>query len=106
MMASWYYSPFYNHDEIVKQVARPNVIDAIDNACHTYEDNKASHRWKRLLLEFPSGHKLLSKLIYDKAGDDEELALELLPFSFSHTPGLPNPSAPSTMSSGKLLEVM
>ena len=81
---SWQYSPLYNRDEIVKKVAT-NVTDVMDNARHAYEDNKASRRWKHLLLEFPSPHELSSKLIYDEAGDDEELALELVPFHYSHT---------------------
>jgi hypothetical protein len=83
-MPSWDYSPLYNRDEIVKKVDQ-NVTDAMDNARHAFEDNKASRRWKHLLLEFPAGHELSSKLIYDEAGDDEELALELVPFRYSHT---------------------
>jgi hypothetical protein len=54
------------------------------------KENKASHRWKHLLLEFPARHELSSKSIYDEAGDDEALALELVPFHYSHV------SAPSS----------
>jgi hypothetical protein len=53
MMPSWDYSPLYNHDEIIEKVAS-NVTDVMDNACHAFEDNKASHRWNHLSLKFRS----------------------------------------------------
>jgi hypothetical protein len=55
----------------------------------SFEENKASHRWEQLLLEFPgvAAHDLLAKGIYEDAGDDEELNLELIPSVYSH-PGV------------------
>ena len=85
---SWDYSPLYNRDEIVNEVDA-NVTDAMDDARHAHEENKSTRRWKHLLLEFPGGHELSSKLIYDLAGEDEELDLEIVPFHCSH-PSAPN----------------
>jgi hypothetical protein len=84
---SWDYCPLYNRDEIAHQVDS-NVTDAMDDARHAYEENKASRQWKNLLLEFPAGHVLSSKLIHNDAGDDEELELEIVPYKYNH-PGFP-----------------
>jgi hypothetical protein len=46
----------------------------------SFEENKASHRWEQLLLEFPG-------VAAQDAGDDEELNLELIPSVYSH-PGV------------------
>jgi hypothetical protein len=56
----------------------------MDDACHEFEENKASCCWKHLLLEFPAGHMISGKDIYEDAGDDEELELELIPILYSH----------------------
>jgi hypothetical protein len=83
---SWDDSPLYNQDETVNQVDS-NVTDAMDDARHAHEKNKATRRcWNHLLLEFPAGHELSSKLIYEDAGDDEELEFEIVPFHCSHAP--------------------
>jgi hypothetical protein len=89
MVPSWHYSPLYKQDEIVTKVDG-DVTDAMDDARHNYEEKKASHRWKQLLLEFLAGHELLSKLIYDEAGYGKELTLGVVPFQYSHV------SAPSS----------
>jgi hypothetical protein len=57
----------------------------MDDARHSYEKNKASRRWNHLLLEFPTGHELSSQVIYDDAGEDEELELEIVPFRYCHS---------------------
>jgi hypothetical protein len=80
---SWPYCPLHNREEIVDKVDC-NVTDAMDDARHSYEENKASRRWNHLLLEFPTGHELSSKVIYDDAGEDEELELEIVPFRYCH----------------------
>jgi hypothetical protein len=84
---AWDYSHLYNREEIFDQVAM-NVTDAMDDARHGFEENKATRQWKNLLLEFPGGHVLSSKLIYEDAGDDEELELEIVPYKYNH-PGFP-----------------
>jgi hypothetical protein len=61
-----------------------NVMHAMDDACHAFEENKASCCWNHLLLEFPAGHMMSGKDIYEDAGDDEELELELIPILYSH----------------------
>jgi hypothetical protein len=85
MVPAWHYSPLYNRDEILVDKVDANVTDAMDDARHNYEENKASRKWKHLLLEFPSGHELSSKSIYAEAGDDKELTLELVTFVYSHS---------------------
>jgi hypothetical protein len=80
---SWDHSPLYNRDEIVDHV-HDDVMNAMDDARHAFEENKATRRWKHLLLEFPGGHELSSKLIYEAAGDDDELELEIVPHCCSH----------------------
>jgi hypothetical protein len=74
-LPAWQYSPIYNRDEMQDKIA-PNVTHAMDDACHAFEENKASCCWKHLLLEFPTGHVMS---LYNEADDDEELELELIP---------------------------
>jgi hypothetical protein len=59
------------------------------------KENKAYRGWKHLLHEFPVGHDVLAKGIYEDAGDDEELDLELIPFVYSHH-GVPSDSISTT----------
>jgi hypothetical protein len=80
---AWPYSPLYNREEIRGNV-QDIVTDAMDNARHWFEENKASRKCKHLLLEFPSGHALGGKEIYEEATDDEELEIELIPVVYSH----------------------
>ena len=80
----WPYSPLHNRDEILTKIA-PNVTNAMDDAHHLFEENKESRRWKHLLLEFPVGHEMSAKDIFDDAGDDEEFELELVPFVYTHS---------------------
>jgi hypothetical protein len=77
------YTITYNRDQFVKAVG-VNITDAMDDARHAFEDNKASRMYKHLLLEFPNGHSFSSKEIYDKAGEDEELELSLIPVMAQH----------------------
>lgn len=78
---SWSFTLLMNRDEISPHV-KPNVTDAMDDARHSFEDNKESRRWKHLLLEFPSDQTLSAKEIYVDAGEDEELELEIVPVTF------------------------
>jgi hypothetical protein len=82
-LPAWSYTPLYNRDEIVPSVPQ-NVTDAMDDARHSYEEDKESRRWKHILLDFPSDHILSSKEIYDEAGDDEDLLLEMIPVCYTH----------------------
>ena len=65
------------------------VMDAVDNGRNYYNDQKKTGRraWKNLLLDF-SGCVLSSKDIYLAAGDDEELAMEIIPITWTH-PNMP-----------------
>jgi hypothetical protein len=80
---AWPYSPLMNRDEIANLVDGI-VTDGMDDARHAFDDNKESRRWKYILLDFPPSHSLGSKEIYDEAGEDEELKLELIPFVYAH----------------------
>jgi hypothetical protein len=82
---AWPYSVLYNRDEILKNVST-TVTDGLDDARHVFFQNKAAREWKYLILDFPKDHELSSKLIYDEAGEDEELELEIIPLVFSHPP--------------------
>ena len=57
----------------------------MDGTRHEFEENKASHRWKHLVLAFSSGHTLAGKEIYEEAGDDVEPQIELIPAISSYT---------------------
>lgn len=54
------------------------VTDAMDDARHYYETDKANRRWQHYLLEFPPGVTLSSKEIFEDAGDDDELDYEIV----------------------------
>ena len=81
---AWPYSPLYNRDEIAGKVTDV-VNNAMDDARHSFEENKTSRMWKHLILEFPSEQNLAGKEIYQDAGEDEELELEFVPFVYTHT---------------------
>jgi hypothetical protein len=82
-LPAWPYSPLYNRDEMLDKIAT-NVMHAMDDACHAFEENQASCHWKHHLLDFPTGHVMSGKDIYEETGNDEELQLELIPIVYSH----------------------
>jgi hypothetical protein len=56
----------------------------MDEARHDFDDNKESRLLKHLVLEFPMGHILSSKEIFDEATEDEKLDLEIVPIGEIH----------------------
>ncbi len=82
-LPAWPYTILHNRDEIEAHVSTP-VTDAIDDARHDFSQDKAAREWKYLVLDFPTDHRLSSKEIYDEAGEDEELELEIIPVVYSH----------------------
>jgi hypothetical protein len=77
------YSILHNRDEIAANVSA-TTSDALDDARHSFEQDKAGREWKYLVLDFPTNHELSSKVVYKEAGDDEELELEIIPIQYSH----------------------
>jgi hypothetical protein len=67
------YTLLYNREGVRLSDRSESVVNAMDNARHDYENNKETRQWKYLLLQFPPGQTLSSKLIFADAGDDEEL---------------------------------
>lgn len=84
MVPSWTYYPLYNPDEINNKVDK-SVMDAMDDAC--FHLKKTRH----LTDGNTGGHDLSAKVIYEDAGDDEELKLELIPLDYGYT-GVPSNS--------------
>jgi hypothetical protein len=81
---AWPYAMLQNHEEIAAHVST-TVTDAIDDACHDSSQDKAAREWKYLVLDFPTDHHLLSsKEIYDEAGEEEELELEIISIVYSY----------------------
>ena len=69
--------PAYEHTLLHNKVSN-NVIDAMDDGHHYYEENKESRMWQYYFIEFPPGVTLSSKAIFAEAGDDEELDYEIV----------------------------
>ena len=78
-MPSWDYDLLHNRDEFVglSPAADENLVDAMDDARHTFNDNRETRRFKHIMLDFPSDNVLSSKTINKNAGDDEILKLRL-----------------------------
>ena len=55
---------------------------AIDDTRHSFVNDEANCMWKYYLLEFPPGVTLSSSLIFQDAGDDEELDYDLVEFEY------------------------
>lgn len=83
------YSALHNRDEIHRGGASEMVTIAMDDARHDFESGKDRRQWKYLLLQFPPGHTLSSKMIFEDAGDDEELDFDLVTVTYTH-PKVPN----------------
>jgi hypothetical protein len=79
------YSILYNHEEMNSNGMAPrNIIDSMDDARHEFENNKVHREWKYLLLQFPPGHVLSSKAIYEDAREDEELVYDIVDVNYTH----------------------
>jgi hypothetical protein len=79
------YTLLHNRDEMnAKDLIPSNTINSMDNARHEFENNKVLREWKYFLLQFPPGHVLSSKAIYDDAGDNEELDYDIVDVTYKH----------------------
>ena len=79
------YTILHTRDEMNARGAIPdNVINSMDNARHEFENNKVHREWRYFLLQFPPGHVLSSKAIYDDAGDNEELDYDIVDVTYMH----------------------
>jgi hypothetical protein len=63
---------------------KKNLVNSMVEARHDCNDNKASRLLKHLVLEFPTGHILSSKEIFEKATKDEKLHMEIIPIAEDH----------------------
>jgi hypothetical protein len=79
------YTILHNREEMSSAGWIPdNVINSMDNARHEFENNKVLREWKYFLLQFPPGHVLSSKAVYDEAGDNEELDYDIVDVTYTH----------------------
>lgn len=60
------------------------VNDAIDHCRHEFANDIANRMWSHTLLIFPPGVTLSSSLIFDDAGEEEELDFELVEFEVKY----------------------
>jgi hypothetical protein len=81
-LPAWPYSLLYNRDQMSH--LGNNVLDSMDEARHDYNDNTPARMLKHIVLEFPTGHVLSSKEIFERATEDEKLALEIVPVAYVH----------------------
>jgi len=82
---SWAFTALYNRDDINRSgQVEDIVIDAMDDARHEFDSNKANREWRYYLLQFPPGVVLSSKVIYPDAGDDNELDYEIVKVESTH----------------------
>lgn len=73
------YSLIHNKDEFdVNDDVPESVINAMDDARHHFEENKKNRMFRYILIEFPPGTMLSSKLIFSEAGDNEELDYDIV----------------------------
>jgi hypothetical protein len=66
----------HNSDQMCKDLPT-YVKNAIENALHNYNNDKENRQWKYILLQFPAGHTLSSKLVFADAGEDKDLDYQL-----------------------------
>jgi hypothetical protein len=78
------YTVLHNREEFNASVTKENVVDAVDHSRHEFVNNKDNREWQYLLLQFPAGHVLSSKVIFEDAGDSEELDYDLVDVAIKH----------------------
>lgn len=79
---AWPYSLLneeHYRDDLDKQLRKKvdrGAMDAIDNKRHAAKDKAGGlNKWKHYVLEFPDDHELSSKVLYEEAGEFDELPL-------------------------------
>lgn len=80
---AWSFSVLSNRDEF-DGVVTPNLTNAMDDARHDFFANKEARKFKQIVLTFPKSYVLSAKDIYEDAGEDQELELEILPIKYSN----------------------
>ena len=84
---SFVYTLLYNREQ-VGNVVDDELSNALDNARIDFQENEPYHKWKHLELVFNDANgnpiELSSKSIYNKAGDEEKLKLEMFPVEYTH----------------------
>jgi hypothetical protein len=90
-LPAWPYSLLYGRDAMK---LKKNLVNAMDEARHDYNDNKKARLLKHLVLNFPAGHILSSKEFFEKSTQEEKLAMEIVSINEGHTmmPKLKNTS--------------
>jgi hypothetical protein len=64
------YTVVHNSEQVVKDLPG-HVTNAVNSVLHLYDNDKDNCQWRYLLLQFPAGQTLSSKLIFAEAGEDE-----------------------------------
>jgi hypothetical protein len=57
---------------------------AVNNGHISFQQNASRRQVYYLLLDFPSGHVLSSSEVYADAGEDEELAMQIIAVTYHH----------------------
>jgi hypothetical protein len=73
-----------NRREEFNQTSGELMSAAVDNGRISYQQNASRRQANHLLLDFPSGHVLSSSEVYAEAGEDEELAMEIIGVTYHH----------------------
>lgn len=79
---AWDYCNRNDRDQFKKTIPATCAI-AMDEHRHDFEDDEKRH-WKYLLLTFPQDHDLKSSVIYDGAGESEDLEGEVIEDDMKH----------------------
>jgi hypothetical protein len=83
-MPAFEYTVLKNREALNRKVPHEYMADAIDHGRIEYEQDIAQRQMKHILLQFPYGHVLSASEIYERAGDDEELELSMVPVKVRH----------------------
>jgi hypothetical protein len=59
-------------------------MNAIDAARNKFLQEKETRMWRHYVLDFGTYHHLSAKVVFNLAGDDENLPRKLVPVKYSH----------------------
>ena len=60
------------------------TANAVDNGRISYQQNISRRQFNHILLDFPEGHVLSSSAVYVDAGEDEDLAMQIIEVTYHH----------------------
>jgi hypothetical protein len=86
-LPSFDFTLLHNRDEVIQSNFPDNVISSLDNSRHVFDANKSFRQWKHLLLNFPDDQTLKASVIFEEAGEDEQLELTMHPVEFRDVAG-------------------